>query len=96
MAIPEEIWVEEMHEKSSKITDFACLGRSTNRFERNLVEFAGFCKRNQIPSSKKRFPGYKIILKEFAGKFGTQFFHIAIKIEAPIYIYIYIYIYTNT
>ena len=26
----------------------------------------------------------KNILKEFAGKFGTQFFHIAIKIEAPL------------
>ena len=59
MAIPEEIWIEKMREKSSKMTDFACLGRSTDRFERNLVEIAGFCKRNQIPSSKKQVPRWK-------------------------------------
>ena len=35
----------------------------------------------------------KIILKEFAGQIFDQIFHIAIKIETPIYIYIYIYIY---
>ena len=29
---PEGIWIEEMREKSSKMTDFACLGRSTDRF----------------------------------------------------------------
>ena len=59
VAIPEEIWIDKMGDKSSKMTDFACLGRSTDRFERNLAEIAGFCKRNPIPSSKNRFPGGK-------------------------------------
>ena len=35
-------WLEKMREKSSKMTDFACLGRSTDRYERNLMEIAGF------------------------------------------------------
>ena len=43
LAIPEEIWVEKMREKSSKMTDFACLGRSTKLLERFRVEIAGFC-----------------------------------------------------
>ena len=30
-------------EKSSKMTDLACLGRSTELLERNLVEISGFC-----------------------------------------------------
>ena len=59
MAIPEEIWIEKMREKSSKMTDVACLGRSTDRFERKFVQIAGFCKRNQIPSSKKQVPERK-------------------------------------
>ena len=29
---PEGIWIEKMREKSSKKLDFACLGRSTDRF----------------------------------------------------------------
>ena len=43
LAIAEEIWVEKMYEKSSKITDFACLGRSTQLSERFRVEISGFC-----------------------------------------------------
>ena len=38
--------------KDDKITDFACLGRSTNRFERKLIEIAGFYGRNPTPRSK--------------------------------------------
>ena len=32
LANPERIWIAKMREKSSKMTDFACLGRSMDRF----------------------------------------------------------------
>ena len=35
----------------------------------------------------------KFILKEFAGQIFDQMFHIAIKIETPIYIYIYTHVF---
>ena len=65
-----------MREKSSKITDFACLGRSTDRFERNLMEIAGVLYRIRIRAQKNNLSEEEFILKEFAGKFGTYFFHI--------------------
>ena len=83
----EEICVEKMREKSSEMTDFACLGRSTELLERNVAEFFGFCSRISIPSSKKKLSREKFILKEFAGKFGTRFLKyflgVGYKIDAP-------------
>ena len=53
LANPERIWIAKMCEKSSKMTDFACLGRSMDRFERKSVQKSGFYIRNQIPISEK-------------------------------------------
>ena len=76
-----------MREKSSKMTDFACLGRSTDRFERNLVGLQDFVyiefdsELRKIGSQAKQF-----VLKDFAGKFGALFFiGFGYKIDAPIW-----------
>ena len=66
-----------LREKSSKMTDLACLGRSTELLERNLAEISGFLY--IVSDSEVKKIGYqakKFVLKEFAGKFGTRFFHI--------------------
>ena len=64
MAIPGEIWVEKMREISSKMTDLACLGRSTKLLER--WKFFDFAREIRFRSQKDIFIKGKNILNEFA------------------------------
>ena len=53
----EAIWTRKMREKSSKKLDFACLGRSTDRFGWKLTWWQDFVYRFGILAQKNRFPG---------------------------------------